>query len=74
MLWWWSGFLFVTAFLSMWLSNTATAAMMAPLAVATMEHLLRGADRPRGQSNEPLADARDAQAGRPVTAVAWAGD
>lgn len=33
------GFLLVTAFLSMWLSNTATAAMMAPLASAVMDHL-----------------------------------
>ena len=33
------GFLLVTSFLSMWLSNTATAAMMAPLATAVIEHL-----------------------------------
>ena len=35
----------VTAFLSMWISNTATAAMMLPLALGMMEHLDREKER-----------------------------
>lgn len=35
----------VTAFLSMWISNTATAAMMLPLALGMMTHLDREKDR-----------------------------
>ena len=35
----------VTAFLSMWISNTATAAMMLPLAVGMMDHLDREKER-----------------------------
>lgn len=35
----------VTAFLSMWISNTATAAMMLPLALGMMDHLDREKDR-----------------------------
>ena len=33
------GFMCVTGFLSMWLSNTATAAMMIPIAVAVLSEL-----------------------------------
>jgi di/tricarboxylate transporter len=43
------GFLSTTAFLSMWLSNTATAAMMAPLASAVMETLSKGQAQAQGQ-------------------------
>ncbi len=40
------GMLFgVTAFLSMWISNTATAAMMLPLALGMMDHIDREKDR-----------------------------
>lgn len=35
----------VTAFLSMWISNTATAAMMLPLVLGMMAHLDRGKER-----------------------------
>jgi sodium-dependent dicarboxylate transporter 2/3/5 len=35
------GFMFATAFLSMWVSNTATAIMMLPIATAVVNHLKR---------------------------------
>jgi len=39
------GFMLATAFLSMWISNTATAMMMIPIAVAIILTLMPGADR-----------------------------
>lgn len=34
------GFMFVTAFLSMWISNTATTAMMIPIVEAMLQQML----------------------------------
>ncbi|XP_034539789.1 solute carrier family 13 member 2 [Notolabrus celidotus] len=49
------GFMIVSAFLSMWISNTATTAMMLPIAHAVLMQL---------KVTEAKADARDAQAAR----------
>ncbi|XP_008286831.1 solute carrier family 13 member 2 [Stegastes partitus] len=49
------GFMIVSAFLSMWISNTATTAMMLPIAHAVLQQL---------RDTEVQADERDFQAGQ----------
>lgn len=42
------GFMMTTMFLSMWISNTATTAMMAPIIEAVMAELRRDKDGSNG--------------------------
>lgn len=71
----------MTAFLSMWLSNTATAAMMAPLASAVMETLTRKkTPRPppvreglEGEDDGQMRDIREALAAARGTGEAAGG-
>lgn len=43
------GFGFITAFLSMWLSNTATTAMLVPIAIGIIAEVREGVSRQTGQ-------------------------
>ena len=45
------GFMVATAFLSMWISNTATTMMMLPIGIAMIAHLGRGDSGQLGRSN-----------------------
>ncbi len=53
------GFMAATAFLSMWMNNTATCAMMMPIADAVLSHLSASAARIGGAASDPAAGGVD---------------
>ena len=53
-----AGFMIATAFLSMWISNTACAAMMVPIAISVIDLVLRS--RTGRASGNPAASRRSA--------------
>lgn len=65
------GFMMVTAFLSMWISNTATTAMMVPIAQAVLEQLHKaptGKDVEEGSDN-PTFELQEKSSQKEVTTV-----
>ncbi|XP_004605084.2 solute carrier family 13 member 2 [Sorex araneus] len=55
------GFMLVTAFLSMWISNTATTAMMVPIAHAVLEQLHRAPSDVEGGSSNPTFELQESE-------------
>lgn len=53
------GFMLVTAFLSMWISNTATTAMMVPIGHAVLEQLQGSKKDVEGGNNNPTFELQE---------------
>ncbi|CAO2644383.1 Solute carrier family 13 member 2 [Lemmus lemmus] len=62
------GFMLVTAFLSMWISNTATTAMMLPIGHAVLEQLQGSQKDVEQGSDNPAFELQEADNGQAVSA------
>lgn len=61
------GFMLVTAFLSMWISNTATTAMMVPIAHAVLEQLHNTSKDVEEGSDNPTFELQEGSPQKDVT-------
>jgi len=63
------GFMSTTAFLSMWISNTATTAMMMPIADAVLKHLKAAAEPAEDAQPQDASDQSHTPTDAPINST-----